>query len=113
MSKTMSSAEFTEQFTEQFAELLPARTVLSLSTQSLSGLSPWHADTGGTAGAPGDPGIHGGNGQSIGGQGSSSGPNIGNGTSIPRVAMWALFGQPDPGPGPSSHGFGDAVSHSG
>jgi hypothetical protein len=105
MSEAMSSAELTEQL----VELLPARTVLSLSVLSLSGQSPWHADIGGTTGAHGDPGIHGSNGQSIDGQGLGSGPNRGNGPSIPRVAMWALFGQSDPSPG--SRYLGDAVGH--
>jgi hypothetical protein len=91
MSERMSSAELTEQFLEP----LPARTVLSLAVQSPSALAPWHADIGGTAGTHGDPGTRGGH-----------GPNI------PRVTMWAFFGQSDPGPG-SRSSFGDAVSHSG
>ncbi len=58
MSDAMSFAELGEQY----AELLPARTVLSL----------WHAST---TGANGDPGTHGANGQSIS-----------------RFTLWGIFG---------------------
>jgi hypothetical protein len=74
MSEAMSEAMSAAELTEQFVELLPARTVLSLSVQS-----PWHVDISGTgtAGAHGDPGTHGGNGQ-----------NIGNRPSVGSAAMW-------------------------
>jgi hypothetical protein len=57
MSDVMSFAELTDQH----VELLPARTVLSML----------HSDIGGTAGAPGQPGTRGADGQSINGQSMS------------------------------------------
>jgi hypothetical protein len=78
MCDAMSSA----QLAEQSVELLPARTVLSL----------WRASIDGTAGAPGDPGTAGANGQSF------SGTN-----------MWALI----TGNTPSGTGVGDASAKNG
>jgi hypothetical protein len=57
MSDAMSFAEINEYY----AELLSARTVLSL-------LRADPADTGGTAGAHGDPGVRGADGQRIAGK---------------------------------------------
>jgi hypothetical protein len=80
----MFDAMSVAQLAEQHVELLPARTVLSL----------WRAGIDGAAGAAGDPGTRGADGQSY------SGPS-----------MWALitgYNQTE-----SGHNVGDATSKSG